>query len=276
MLEPTRPDRDLFISDARDLRSRQGWTRERITSWLREKYGDAFNYSSRTVAHWYGDLPSSKPVSFDISSAKREDAPFLARLDLLKRELFRQGGLTDSESHSALTVRPYISDSTGDEPGLFAQLAVVDAYTRGAASPTLMNDIKQFLVYAPWTTHGRTAFSRGVSEGWLRQPYIPMLTESAGPDASSFESSSYITDACLELGLPAVTWFDRGQGIFRYKVLEYHDQAQPNHESITSDNWQVAVETIASKSDWQLYIVKRRAGDWKPNDMTAGSISEDS
>jgi hypothetical protein len=275
MLDPIAPNRDVFILDARDLRSRKGWTRERITDWLREKYGDAFNYSSRTVAHWYDDLPSSKPAPFDISSAERSDAPFLARLDLLKRELFKQGGLTDSESQAALTVRPYFHDSADDEPGLFAQLAVVDAHTRGSISKSLIDEIQQFLAYAPWTARGRTAFNRGVIEGWLRLPYFPMLTESTESTHSSFEPSPHIRNTCIELGLPAVRWFDRVDGVFRHEFLEYRDATQPIDKSITSDRWQEVTESIVVDTDWRMYIVKRRSGEWKPNDMTAGSVREE-
>jgi hypothetical protein len=212
------PSREFFENLVRDLRSDQGWGREKITSHLQGKYGvHAFPWSSKTVEKMYEGVskgPRPNLASFDFKCFAGAELPYLMKLDLLKRSMFREAALTRVEAATAARLSHFFNSPNGYPVDLYPQLAIIDAYARSSEAGKPRQHLNSLLAYQPWDLDNTALYTRALDKGWVQLPYIPMLTESTEGDYRLFTPRKHVIGAYAHLRIPKLTYYSKVEAEF--------------------------------------------------------------
>jgi len=260
-------DEARFVREAQQLKKERGWGAPRIHKELIKRHEkNGFYQSQKTVGKWIKDVSrKSTPESpdYDHTDAPSSDAPYLYRLDLLKRNFFQSGGLSVIEAETAMELRHFFDNPNGHIVDLFPQLAIIDAYARTSTAGMTLQHLDSLLGFQPWDPSGTEFYLQGLQQGWIRLPYIPMLTESTDSDPISFIPLAYQAGAYAHLRIPAVSYFSRTENRIRIPLL--------NIERMTDGPIRVeggakpfSFEELAKFCNWRQIIADCMTGDIKP------------
>lgn len=255
-------DGALFKDRARHLRRTEGIGQDRIHARLLEEYGDAFKHSIRAVGYWIEGVPKGPGAEYDFSGVQPVDAPYLRRLDLLKRNMFHSQGLTVIEAKTAKELRYFFDNPEGDPVDLFPQLAIIDAYVRTAAAGISNYYLEALLTFQPWDPSGTAHYWRGLEKGFVRLPYIPMLTDFTNRDPRYFLPLAYMVGAYAHLRIPAVSFYSQTEKRIRsswLNVEHYSGITTPSPNGIEPFRW----EDLTVFCNWRELIAASREGDPK-------------
>ena len=276
--------KEFFIGQARYLRMTKGWGRDRIWNYLDKGWGgEGFDYAVRTVANWYKGIEPSKSLPFDPETYAAEDAPYLARLDLLKRSLYHPERLTVAEAEVAVRLKHFFNSPEGESVDLFPQLAVIDAYNRTTIADLSLDALNDMLAYQPWNSDGEGIYRYALEKHLAEVPYIPLLTESTNVARESFEPAGYIVGAFAQLRIPMVTYYDKTAGRFRVSFLSVESVNNPWNPvdgagDVEKDEFGARLyKTLgeyASQCNWRVLIAGSLAGVFKPVTVYTVSIEE--
>jgi len=203
-----------FKEMARKRRIETGDGSKKIWDFLTHDYGkNGFEASLKTVGNWIkglpkGPIPESAEFIHGAKSISPVDAPYLMRLDVLKRNLFGSQGLTNAEANKAIELRFFFDNPDGHRIDLFPQLAIIDAYVRTEAAGMPLDHLDRLLTLQPWEHSGTAHYWRGLEEGLVLLPYIPMLTESFAGDPKNFVPLAYLAGAYAHLRIPVVSYYN--------------------------------------------------------------------
>ena len=243
------PSREFFENLVRDLRGDQGWGREKITSHLRGVYGDdVFIWSPKTVEKMYEGVtkgPRAKLASFDHKCFAGAELPYLMKLDLLKRSMFREAALTGIEAETATRLSHFFNSPDGHPVDLYPQFAIIDAYARSSEAGKPRQHLNSLLAYQPWNLENTALYSRALEQGWVQIPYIPMLTESTDGDYRLFTPRKHVIGAYAHLRIPKLTFYSKVENNFIYADLNV--SGEQSFEDLAVDcKWRELVDKCMS------------------------------
>jgi len=207
-------DDDFFKEVAVQIRVELGWGRERIKTFMDKKYGDlGFAYSDKTIEIWYKEVkkgPGRHSRVIDFHDFGWSNAPRLARIDLIKQAVTNGGRLTQIEAITAIRFAGYFDIPNREPLDMYAQYAVVDAYSRRQQAGTETTDLDALLTYQPWNPLNTDLYRLSLETGKAPIPRISQLTEYVR--TNRFVPHTAIIAAYAQMRMPFLTMFYTADG----------------------------------------------------------------
>ncbi len=219
----TTDNKPFFRFWARKYRRENGYGREKIKRLLRDEFGkdkfgkEIFGWSDKTIESWFKGVPKGPPsgsVAFDVSECASSDRPYLMQLDFLKRSMFQEQSLTKNEAVTAKNLRYFFESPDGTTVDLFAQLAVIDAYTHFSDTNEQRDAIDSLLALQPWKREGAAIYRVALQRRKIEIPFIPMLNSTVDSIEDGFRYTQYKVGAIAHLGIPEMVYYRRDENRF--------------------------------------------------------------
>lgn len=253
--------RDDFVAEARRLRLTTDLGVDTIHKRLKSKFGEAFTYAKRMVGYWIADLPkgpAKEYLPYTMDEFPSADIPYLIKLDYLKKSLFDSARLTISEAEVAVKLRGFFS---GPEShlDLFAQLGLVDAYARAVQAGGSLTELESLLAFQPWTRDGRKSYTKGLEDGWIQLPFIPLLTQVVESVDDQINALDVFVGAYAQLGIPFMMFYIKPRGYFWVERL--YPLASATSFVLGTDDYDQLLDKSSELCNWREMVSRTMTGD---------------